>query len=112
VLRLGCRKTSIFFIEAISKIVDYDQEQGRSRRKSAAYVQYVSILRRLLTQLLSVRCIFEIACRSVGKKKDKKAENYDPIENLKALHTFYPECSVYLSMLSFKQDWQNILPRI
>ena len=50
--------------------------------------------------------------RSVGKEKDEKAENYDPTENLKALHTFYPECNVYLSMLSFKQDWQDILPRI
>ena len=49
--------------------------------------------------------------RSVGKQMDEKAENYDPIENLKALHTFYPECNVYLSMLSFKQDWQVILPR-
>jgi methylenetetrahydrofolate reductase (NADPH) len=54
----------------------------------------------------------DLLYRSVGKKKDEKAENYDPIENLKALHTFYPECSVYLSMLSFKQDWQDILPRI
>jgi hypothetical protein len=45
------------------KIADGAQEQGKSRRKSAAYVQYVmSILRRLLTQLLSVRCIFEMAC--------------------------------------------------
>jgi len=34
----------------------------RDKRKSAAYAQYVSILRRLLTQLLSVRCIFEMAC--------------------------------------------------
>ena len=49
--------------------------------------------------------------RSVGKQMDEKAENYDPVENLKALHTFYPECNVYLSMLSFKQDWQVILPR-
>jgi hypothetical protein len=54
----------------------------------------------------------DLLYRSVGKKKDAKAENYDPIENLKALHTFYPECSVYLSMLSFKQDWQDILPKI
>jgi 5,10-methylenetetrahydrofolate reductase len=54
----------------------------------------------------------DLLYRSVGKKKDAKAENYDPIENLKALHTFYPECSVYLSMLSFKQDWQDILLKI
>ena len=54
----------------------------------------------------------ELLYRSVGKQMDEKAENYVPIENLKELHTFYPECSVYLSMLSFKQDWQDILPRI
>jgi hypothetical protein len=49
-------------LQAVSKIVGNAQEQGKSRLKSAAYVQYVSILRRLLTQLLSVRCIFEMAC--------------------------------------------------
>ena len=54
----------------------------------------------------------DLLYRSVGKQKDEKAENYDPIENLKALHTFYPECSVYLSMLGFRQDWKDILPRI
>jgi hypothetical protein len=54
----------------------------------------------------------DLLYRSVGKKKDRKAENYDPIENLKALHEFYPQCSVYLSMLSFKQDWKQILPRL
>jgi len=48
-------------LQAISKIVATAQEQGKSRRKSAAYMQYVSILRRLLTQFLSVRCIFEMA---------------------------------------------------
>jgi len=50
--------------------------------------------------------------KSVGKEKDEKAEKYDPLENLKALHEYYPECCVYLSMLSFKQDWQEILPRL
>ena len=64
-------------LQAVSKIVDNNQEQGNGRRKSGAYVQYVSILRRLeahlykynrwviqlcwATQLLSIRCIFEIA---------------------------------------------------
>ena len=50
--------------------------------------------------------------RSVGKNKDEKVEKYDPVENLKALHEFYPQCSVYLSMLSFKENWQDILPRL
>ncbi len=54
----------------------------------------------------------DLLYRSVGKKKDEKAEKYDPVENLKALHEFYPQCSVYLSMLSFKQDWKEILPRL
>ena len=54
----------------------------------------------------------DLLYRSVGKKKDEKAEEYDPFENLKVLHEFYPKCSVYLSMLSFKLDWKEILPRL
>jgi methylenetetrahydrofolate reductase (NADPH) len=54
----------------------------------------------------------DLLYRSVGKDKDERAEKYDPTDNLKALHASYPECCVYLSMLSFKQDWQEILPRI
>ena len=54
----------------------------------------------------------ELLYRSVGKSKDERAQGYDPVENLKALHRFYPESSVYLSMLSFQQDWQKMLPRL
>jgi len=54
----------------------------------------------------------DLLYRSVGKKKDENAGKYDPIENLKALHEFYPQCCVYLSMLSFKRDWKKILPRL
>ena len=54
----------------------------------------------------------DLLYRSVGKNKDEEAEKYDPVENLKALHEFYPKCCVYLSMLSFKQDWKEILPRL
>jgi 5,10-methylenetetrahydrofolate reductase len=54
----------------------------------------------------------DLLFKSVGKKKDEKAEKYDPVENLKALHEFYPQSCVYLSMLSFKQDWKEILPRL
>lgn len=54
----------------------------------------------------------DLLYKSVGKEKDEKAENYDPFENLKKLHEVYPECCVYLSMLSFKQDWKSILPRL
>lgn len=54
----------------------------------------------------------DLLYKSVGKEKDEKAERYNPVENLKALHEAYPECCVYLSMLSFKQDWREILPRL
>jgi methylenetetrahydrofolate reductase (NADPH) len=54
----------------------------------------------------------DLLFKSVGKKKDEKAEKYDSVENLKALHEFYPQSCVYLSMLSFKQDWKEILPRL
>jgi len=57
------------FLEAISKIADHVQEQGVSRRKSAAYEQYVSILRRFTTKLLGVRCIFEIGSNT-GEEKE------------------------------------------
>jgi methylenetetrahydrofolate reductase (NADPH) len=53
----------------------------------------------------------DLLYRSVGKEEDERTRNYDPIENLKGLHAFYPECCVYLSMLSFQQDWHQILPR-
>ncbi len=52
----------------------------------------------------------DLLYKSVGKEKDENTENYDPLENLKTLHENYPECCVYLSMLSFKQDWKDILP--
>ena len=54
----------------------------------------------------------DLLYKSVGKEKDEKTETFDPAENLKTLHALYPECCVYLSMLSFKQDWQDILPRL
>jgi methylenetetrahydrofolate reductase (NADPH) len=54
----------------------------------------------------------DLLYKSVGKEKDENAQRYNPVENLKALHESYPECCVYLSMLSFKQDWRSILPRL
>jgi methylenetetrahydrofolate reductase (NADPH) len=50
--------------------------------------------------------------KSVRKQKDERAEGYDPFENLRILHDVYPEKCVYLSMLSFKQKWKTILPRL
>jgi len=54
----------------------------------------------------------DLLYKSIGKEKDEKAEKYDPVKNLKALREYYPDCCVYLSMLSFKQNWQEILPRL
>jgi len=54
----------------------------------------------------------DLLYKSVGKEKDEKARHYDPLKNLKALHEYYPECCVYLSMLSFKKNWRDILPRL
>lgn len=54
----------------------------------------------------------DLLYKSVGKEKNGKGKKYYPIENLKVLHECYPECRVYLSMLSFRQDWHKILPRL
>jgi len=54
----------------------------------------------------------DLLYKSVRKEKDEKAERYNPVENLKALHESYSGCCVYLSMLSFKQDWSEILPKL
>lgn len=53
----------------------------------------------------------DLLYKSVGKEKDEKAEGYDPVENLKDLHESYPECCIYLSMLSFKDEWRDTLPK-
>lgn len=54
----------------------------------------------------------DLLYKSVGKEKDERGAKYDPLENLKTLHNHYPKSCVYLSMLSYKADWQKILPRL
>ena len=53
----------------------------------------------------------DLLLKSVRREGDERAEDYDPVKNLEILHDAYPENCVYLSMLSFKQDWKRILPR-
>ena len=50
--------------------------------------------------------------KSVGRKNSKKEDDYDPVANLKSIHTHYPESCVYLSMLSFSQTWSQTLPHL
>ena len=54
----------------------------------------------------------ELLFKSVRKQKDERAENYDPINNLRVLHETYPNSCIYLSMLGFKKQWRHILPRL
>lgn len=54
----------------------------------------------------------DLLFKSVGKEKDERAEVYDPVDNLKMIHDSYPGSCVYLSMLSFKTNWQEILPQL
>jgi methylenetetrahydrofolate reductase (NADPH) len=50
--------------------------------------------------------------KSVGRQNSGRADAYDPVANLKSLHDHYPQSCVYLSMLSFKQPWSDLLPRL
>ena len=50
--------------------------------------------------------------KSIGKPKNEMTAAYDPVDNLKSLHNWYPGSCVYLSMLGFKQDWREILPKL
>jgi hypothetical protein len=53
----------------------------------------------------------DLLFRSVGRQKDNSVEAFDPVENLHVLHREYPGSCIYLSMLRFKQRWENVLPR-
>lgn len=53
----------------------------------------------------------DLFLKSVQRERDERVQGYDPVKNLEILHDTYPENCVYLSMLSFKQDWKRILPR-
>ena len=52
----------------------------------------------------------DLLLRSVRREKDPSDEAYDPVANLKILQAAYPASCIYLSLLSFKQDWKDVLP--
>ncbi len=54
----------------------------------------------------------DLLLKSVKKEKDRRAAEYDPNRNLTILHAVYPQNCIYLSMLSFKLEWETILPRL
>ena len=53
----------------------------------------------------------DLLYKSVRKKKTIGAESFEPVHNLQNLHDAYPHSCIYLSMLSFKASWKNILPK-
>ncbi len=54
----------------------------------------------------------ELFLKSVRSRKRIVTSDFNPLENLQALHAAYPQCSIYLSMLGFRQSWQSVLPRL
>jgi methylenetetrahydrofolate reductase (NADPH) len=54
----------------------------------------------------------ELLFKSVRKQVDERAKDYEPINNLRSLHEAYPDSCVYLSMLGFKKQWSEILPKL
>ncbi len=54
----------------------------------------------------------ELFYKSVGRIAMEDPGSYDPPQNLSELHHAYPDTCVYLSMINFDQDWQNLLPRL
>lgn len=53
----------------------------------------------------------ELFSRSVGDDS-LEVSDYDPITNLKLLHEGFPQCCVYLSMLNFKDSFEDLLPAL
>lgn len=54
----------------------------------------------------------DLLFKSVGIQDQDRAQDYDPVHNLETLHGIYRENCIYLSMLSFKVQWADILPRL
>ena len=54
----------------------------------------------------------ELLYKSIGKEIGEETTTFDPVDSLKTLHSAYPKSCVYLSMLGFKMDWREMLPRL
>jgi methylenetetrahydrofolate reductase (NADPH) len=54
----------------------------------------------------------ELFLKSVRSSIENIGKSFDPLRNLRMLHTVYPNSCIYLSMLGFKQSWKAILPKL
>jgi methylenetetrahydrofolate reductase (NADPH) len=54
----------------------------------------------------------DLLFKSVRTERAEQAQVYDPIKNLCMLHEAYPNSCIYLSMLGYKKQWREILPRL
>jgi methylenetetrahydrofolate reductase (NADPH) len=54
----------------------------------------------------------DLFLRSVRSSDQNLGKDFDPHDNLRALHQAYPQSCVYLSMLGFKQNWKAALPKL
>jgi hypothetical protein len=52
----------------------------------------------------------ELLNNCVGRELSENPADYHPWHNLEALHQSYPHRGIYISLLSFKQQWENLLP--
>jgi len=101
-----------------------EHEFGKMERKIAAGAEFIitqpviglhPVVERLLAKYPQVPVIVEAW---MSKKLDLLSEAvgyeispgtpYDPIENLKSLHSIYPHCGVYLSLLGFKTQYDLV----
>jgi len=54
----------------------------------------------------------DLLFRSVGKEVDEQHRHYEPYRCVDTLHHHYPDSCMYLAMLDFEEDWEQLLPRI
>ncbi len=50
----------------------------------------------------------ELFSKSVGMGEDENLKNYDPLENLKILHSVYPGACIYLALYNFKTELPHL----
>jgi methylenetetrahydrofolate reductase (NADPH) len=54
----------------------------------------------------------DLFLKSIRSSNPNLGKDFDPLSNLRMLHTDYPQSCIYLSMLGFKQSWKAALPRL